>query len=317
MEWYPRVIRALSEQFSQILFYENISLSPYTTMKVGGKALLLVFPNSIDELCQFLYFLSSSAVPFFILGKGSNIIVNDNGVHAVLVSTQNLNKISLDIENPRKILAESGAELVDLSLFAYDQSLSGLEFACGIPGTVGGSVYMNAGAYEGQIQDVLESSDAFFTGFGRINVDFHEHRFSYRKSCFNENSGIILRSSFLLAKANQEQILSKINDFTKKRKEKQPLEFPSSGSIFKRPEGYFVGPIIEKLNLKGYKIGGAKVSEKHAGFIINDGTAKATDIWSLIFYIQTKVKEEMQLCLETEVSFLMEDGRLRKPKVAP
>ena len=292
---------------SKIKSRRNVPLSHYTTMEVGGITPLMIFPHSSNELIELLEYLKGENIPYFVIGKGSNLIVNDEGVDLIFINTQQLNQITLIDEDT--IQVESGASLKDLSEFAYINGLTGLEFACGIPGTVGGAVFMNAGAYDGEIKDVLKESLVFDQEKKVLNNA--EHQFSYRKSIFTTAGATVISSTFILPKNDKSIIKQKIDDLTEQRTEKQPLEFPSAGSTFKRPQGHFTGKLITDAGLKGFRIGGAGVSDKHAGFIVNVDNAKAQDILDLITHIQKTVKEQFNVLLEPEVKFLEKNGSFK------
>ena len=301
----------LNEKYSHLECKKNQYLSNHTTMQVGGKVDFMIYPTSIAEMMGLLKDCELENIPYFILGKGSNIIVNDEGVDLLFINIQKLNRIYLDDNDNTKIIVEAGVNLLDLSTFALEHSLTGLEFACGIPGTVGGAVFMNAGAYDGEIKDVLYSSTVFDKKQGEIILNNKEHQFSYRNSSIAQNKSVVLSSVFQLQKANANSIKNKMDDYQEKRESKQPLELPSAGSTFKRPEGYFAGKLIMDAGLQGMKKGGVSVSMKHAGFIVNDNNAKAQDILDLIAHIQQVVWEKFKVRLEPEVKFLEKNGEFR------
>lgn len=275
----------------------------YTSFKAGGKASLLITPDSISSLREIIIACKNIGIEYYILGNGSNILVRDGGIDgAVIRLGADVSKITLLDGNT--ILAEAGASLKSICMFALEHSLTGLEFAYGIPGTLGGAVYMNAGAYGGEMKDVLYSvSHIDLNGeFGEKSKE--ELNLSYRHSAYTENGFVITSALLKLQKGNYDEIKSKMNDLLSRRKEKQPIEFPSAGSTFKRPEGYFAGALIEDCNLKGKSIGGAQVSEKHAGFIINKNKATASDILDLIKFVQNEVLEKYGVQLEPEVKII-------------
>ncbi len=278
----------------------NQPMSEYTTMHTGGAAASMYFPQNQSELETLLQTLPS----YVVLGRGSNLIVCDEGLDVPVINMSELCGISLDGD---VLTAEAGAELKDVCGFALEHSLEGLEFACGIPGTVGGAVFMNAGAYGGEIKDVLLSSLIYDNGFKTINNT--QHDFSYRHSSIG---GVVVSSSFQLKKSDREQIRARMDDLTAQRAEKQPLEEHSAGSTFKRPLGYYAGKLLTDTGLKGYAVGGAAVSEKHAGFVINKGGASSKDILDLIAYIRDKVKKDFGVELMPEVRFLERDGSFKK-----
>ena len=272
----------------------------HTTFKVGGNAQVFVTVNSKEELSVLMKYISSENISYFILGKGSNLLVSDSGIKGVVVTLSG-EFSDIKIMDGNKIVAGAGASLMKLCRYAQENSLSGLEFAYGIPGSVGGAVFMNAGAYGGEMKDCLVSADYITPqgGFGTFTID--ELQLGYRTSVFKNKNYIITGCTLSLKEENKDIIKEKMDDLLGRRRSKQPLEYPSAGSTFKRPEGAFAGTLIESCGLKGYTIGGACVSEKHAGFIINKGGATFEDIDSLIKEVQKKVKDETGYFLETEV----------------
>lgn len=276
-------------------------LFKHSSFKIGGAADVFVTPSNEDELIGAIRAAGQCGMKYFLLGNGSNVLFSDEGFRGVVISTAALRSITRD---GNVIKAQCGASLTALSLAAAQASLDGLTFAYGIPGTVGGAVFMNAGAYGGQIQDALVSSryyNAETDTYGEFNGV--EHDFSYRKSVYNTSGGrlAVLDASFLLGDGNEEKLTQTMNDFMSRRREKQPLEYPSAGSVFKRPEGCFAGQLIEECGLKGYSFGGAQISEKHAGFIINRGGATAKDVLSLVEYIKETVLKKYGVELECEI----------------
>ncbi len=301
----------LKDKYNHIECKKNQYLSEYTTMKVGGKVEFMLYPTSTAEMIDLLRACEQESIPYFILGKGSNIIVNDEGVELLFINIQKLDHIYLDDNDNTKIIVEAGVSLLELSTFALTHSLTGLEFACGIPGTVGGAVFMNAGAYDGEIKDVLYSSLVFDKKQGEITLNNQEHQFSYRNSAIAQNKSVVLSSVFQLQKVTDDMIKNKMDDYQEKRESKQPLEFPSAGSTFKRPEGHFAGKLIMDAGLQGMKMGGVSISIKHAGFIVNDNNAKAQDVLDLITHIQQVVWEKFEVRLEPEVKFLEKNGEFK------
>lgn len=272
----------------------------HTTFKVGGNAQVFVTVNSKVELSALMKYISTENISYFILGKGSNLLVSDSGIKGVVITLSG-EFTDIKTEDGNKIFAGAGASLMKLCRFAQENSLSGLEFAYGIPGSVGGAVFMNAGAYGGEMKDCLVSADYITPQgeFGTFTSD--ELQLGYRTSVFKNKKYIITSCTLSLKEENKDIIKEKMDDLLGRRRSKQPLEYPSAGSTFKRPEGAFAGTLIESCGLKGYTIGGACVSEKHAGFIINKGGATFEDIDSLIKEVQKKVKDETGYFLETEV----------------
>ena len=286
----------------------DVPLAPYTSFKIGGPAEVFCQPQNIEELIDILKFALSFNIPYFILGNGSNSLISDKGVDGIVIQTSALNQLKHE-EN--FIEAYCGATLKDLCYFAKEEGLSGLEFASGIPGTVGGAVFMNAGAYGSEIKDVLLSSDYLEPNLDSLNslnpikhLNANEHNFAYRRSIFQEKNLIHIKSVFQLQPEDPNIITERMRSFEEKRKEKQPLDLPSAGSVFKRPEGFYTGKLIEQCGLRGYQIGKAAISEKHCGFIVNLGGATAADVLALIKYVQETVYNRFGVTLETEIRFL-------------
>ena len=280
----------------------EVSMKNYTSFKVGGPAELFLSPEDAGQTAKLVRFCEKEEIPVFVLGKGSNLLVSDRGIKGAVIYTGKQCGISLVDENT--VRAQSGASLAQLCTFALENSLSGLEFAYGIPGTVGGAVFMNAGAYGGEMKDVLLNSEYVSTDGTSGELDNEAMELSYRHSAYENSNLVITAASVRLAPADRNEIKSTMNDILARRKEKQPLEYPSAGSTFKRPEGNFAGALIEQCGLKGVSVGGAQVSEKHAGFIINRGGATAADILSLIKHVQARVKAQMGVSLETEIRLI-------------
>lgn len=279
---------------------ENEPLSHYTTFKIGGNAAAVICVESIKNLSDLLKECNEKNVPHFIIGNGSNLLISDDGYDGIVFKLDgDFKKISLIEENT--VYCGAGASLAKLCKFALDHNLSGLEFAWGIPGTVGGAAYMNAGAYGGEMRDVITSA-AYITPSGeqgKYTAD--EMELSYRHSVFADNGYIISGVIVRLKPDNHDLIRERMDDFMSRRRDKQPLEYPSAGSVFKRPVGYFAGGLIEQCCLKGMQIGGAQVSIKHAGFIVNKGGATCKDVCDLVEHIQKTVFERTGVQLECEI----------------
>ena len=276
----------------------------HTTFRVGGPADFFVSVKNKNALVGVLSFLHENKVPYFLLGNGSNLLVSDAGYRGVILQlTDELAQITFDGETVR---AGAGVQLMRLAAQAAERSLSGLEFASGIPGTLGGAIVMNAGAYGGEMVQVVESVDLFFPGEGIQTLTGEEMQFGYRHSILKEKEGVVLMVGLGVHFGEKETIIDKIADLKEQRRSKQPLEYASAGSTFKRPEGAFAGKLISDAGLKGYAIGDACVSEKHAGFLVNKGKATATEIYRLIREVQQKVQETSGYLLETEVILLGE-----------
>ena len=278
----------------------NEPLKNHTTFKVGGPADILVTPTSKEELVACL----KLNVPKFVMGNGSNLIVKDKGIRGLVIKTTKMNNIVLHDD---VVEAEAGAYLGKVAMFARDNSLTGFEFASGIPGTVGGGVSMNAGAYGGEMKDVVIETTYCDLEGNTYTINNEQHEFGKRKSFFTGKDFVVLSTKIKLNEGNKEEIVAKMEELRVARTTKQPINLPSAGSIFKRPEGYFAGKLIEDSNLKGYTIGGAQVSTLHAGFIVNVGDATAKDILDLIKHIQDVVMKNYGVALETEVKMVGED----------
>lgn len=280
----------------------NVPMSSLTTFKTGGNADIIVSPQNNEELKNVVKLFFEMKSPYYVLGNGSNLLVSDNGIRRPVISTLSMKEISLVDES--HIFAAAGASLTAVCLFARDNSLGGLEFAYGIPGSVGGAVYMNAGAYGGEMAQVVEKVYSLDREQNEKTRDSKELDFGYRKSVFVGNNEIITGAVFSLKKADKEEVTETMETLMTKRKASQPLNFPSAGSTFKRPEGYFAAALIDECKLKGFSVGGAEVSEKHAGFVINKDNATCNDVLNLIEEIKRIVLEKKGVILETEVIYL-------------
>lgn len=276
-------------------------MSRHTTFKIGGNADIFVKVKTEDELKTVLSLTKEFNLPLLLLGKGSNLLVSDKGIAGVVISLDGLDSVTVDGDT---VTCGAGASLRAVCLAAQKSSLSGLEFAYGIPGTVGGALYMNAGAYGGEMSQVVVSATALDHD-GNIKLFTPEQmKLGYRVSAFKNTDLIITSVTLKLKHGNADEIKAAMDDFFSRRRDKQPLEFPSAGSTFKRPEGYFAGALIEKNNLKGASVGGAQVSQKHAGFVINTGNATCEDVLSLIKKVKDTVKQADGVDLEPEVIFV-------------
>lgn len=282
-------------------YIENANLAPYCSMKTGGSAEFLVLPKSEDELIRAISFFKQKGKKYIVVGNCSNLIFGDSGFDGAVIITSGIRGLS--IENGI-ITAFCGETLSSLARFACDNSLTGLEFCYGIPGTVGGAVYMNAGAYGGEISQRFVNGRFLKQDGEIVTLDCEEMDFGYRKSRLNREELIMLSATFKADIGNKEEIRIIMDSLMSKRKTTQPLEFPSCGSAFKRPVGHFAGALIEQCNLKGYMIGGAQVSEKHAGFIINRGNATSGDVIALLEYVSDTVFEKTGVRLEPEIKVI-------------
>ena len=293
------------QELNKVLKEEQIQLqepmSRHTTFRVGGPADIYVLPQ-INQVKEVLQLCSTFDIPICIKGNGSNLLVGDKGIRGVVLE---LGKNAADISVAgTHITAEAGAILGTVAKKALEQSLTGLESAAGIPGTVGGAVVMNAGAYGGEMKDVLINSEYVSPDGTSGELDNEAMQLSYRHSAYEDSGLVITAASVRLTPGDPEQIKNTMHDIISRRRDKQPLEYPSAGSTFKRPEGHFAGALIEQCGLKGVSVGGAQVSEKHAGFIINRGGATASDILSLIKHVQARVKAQTGVTLETEIRLI-------------
>lgn len=295
----PEFLNALKE--NKIEYVLDEPMCRHTTFKIGGAAELYVKVNSSDELKAVLGYAKKYNIPYFILGRGSNLLVSDKGIEGAVIELNGMDDITVCGET---IVCGAGASLRSVCLAALKSCLTGLEFAYGIPGGIGGALYMNAGAYGGEMKDVVVSAKAVDKDGNEIQLDTKDMQLGYRTSIFKNSALIIIEVTLKLQKGEETQIRELMDDIFGRRKLKQPLEYPSAGSTFKRPEGYFAGALIEKNNLKGVSVGGAQVSEKHAGFVINRGDATCADVLSLIKKIQATVLENDGVNLETEVIFV-------------
>lgn len=280
----------------------DVSMKEHTTMKVGGKAAFMIIPESIDCIQKIITSLSSSDIPFMKIGNGSNLIFPDTGYNGVIVKIGSaLSTINIQ---DNIIVAMAGASLANVAHQAMEHSLTGMEFASGIPGSIGGAVCMNAGAYDGEMKQVVVETLCLNKDGSLITLKDDEHNFSYRNSRIQDEGMTCLQVRIRLKKGIKEDIQAKINDLNSRRREKQPLNYPSAGSIFKRPPGSFAGKLIDDCGLRGTKIGGAQISDKHCGFIVNTGKATAGDIISLIEHVQNTVYKSYGVKLELEVKIV-------------
>lgn len=281
----------------------NEPMSKHTTVRVGGPCDCLVLPESIEEIKNIIAYAKKNNLKYYVIGNGSNLLVVDEGIHALVIKITN-KFASVTVEGD-EIIANAGASVPYVSLLAKQNSLTGFEFACGIPGTIGGGVRMNAGAYGGEMSDIFIEA-TYLDGEGNIcKIEKKDMDFGYRHSFFSDKPEyVILSVKFKLQKGNITEITSKMEENSTSRKTKQPLEYPNFGSVFKRPEGYFVGKLVDDAGLRGYQIGGAQVSEKHTGFIVNKENATCQDIVDLIRHVQKIVYDKFGVSLKTEVVFI-------------
>lgn len=279
-------------------------LKKHTYTRLGGAADFYVTPDTYHEVQQIIKLANQENIPFTMLGNGSNLIVKDGGIRGIVLNLQNLAFIESD---ETTVVAGSGARIIDVSRYALADQLAGLEFACGIPGSVGGALFMNAGAYGGEIKDVLVSTLVITREGEFLTLSADDLDLRYRSSNIPDNGYIVLEATFSLAEGDYASVKAIMDDLTEKRESKQPLEYPSCGSVFKRPPGHFAGKLIQDSNLQGKQIGGAQVSLKHAGFIVNKDQASAQQYIDLIHFVQRTVREKFEVRLEREVKIIGED----------
>lgn len=279
-------------------------MAAHTTFRIGGPADCFLQPENTEQLIRVQKYLRMVGVPFFILGNGSNLLVSDEGYPGVILQIgQRMSRI---VAEGCRIRAQAGATLAQVARAALENGLTGLEFSSGIPGTVGGGMVMNAGAYGGELSGVTERVTVVNRDDEIMELDNETMEFGYRTSVIRANALTVTEAVFRLKRGDKEQIRARMEELAARRREKQPLEFPSAGSTFKRPEGYFAGKLIMEAGLRGYQSGGARVSDKHCGFIINTGNATARDVKDVIGTVQACVKEKFNVRLETEIQFLGE-----------
>ena len=284
----------------------NEPMKKHTSFKIGGNADFFVSVKTIEELKQALFYAKQKHIPTTIIGNGTNILVSDSGIRGIVIKID-IQKFDLKEENDYiEISVGSGNKMMALATQLKNQEISGFEQLSGIPGTIGGAIYMNAGAYGKEMKDIVISTKCMNTEGERIELSNKEQKFEYRSSIFNNKDYIILEAKLKLQKGKKEDIEKQMKEYLNQRKEKQPLEYPSAGSTFKRQEGIITAKLIDECGLKGYKIGGAMVSEKHAGFIVNTGDATAKDVLELIKYVKDEVYKKYGVKIEEEVKIVGE-----------
>jgi UDP-N-acetylmuramate dehydrogenase len=304
MKHYGEYKDLFGEIYQESQIQLNAKMREHIYFKVGGPVDILLTPVNVQQLKETITICKENQIPFYVIGNGSNLLVKDGGIRGVVIKLCELNKIE-NVDN--KIIAECGALLKDVSSKATESSLSGFQFACGIPGSVGGAVFMNAGAYDGEISFVIESAEVLDENQEIKVLPKEELNLAYRQSVVMQNGYIVLRATFALVTGEKEKIQARVDELTSRREERQPLEYPSAGSTFKRPEGHFAGKLIQDAGLKGFTIGGACVSEKHAGFVINKGNGTAKDVLDVIYHVKDEVKKQFGVDLYPEVRILGED----------
>lgn len=279
---------------------EQEMMNTHTTFKIGGPAAYYMIPENEDEIMEALDFARVRKLPFYLLGRGSNVLFSDEGYPGVVIEIgRGLERMSVHQEG--MVMVQAGIGLSTMAVRLAEAGLTGFEFAGGIPGTLGGGITMNAGAYGGEIKDCIVSATVLNEEGNKMVLSKKELELGYRSSIIQKKKYIVLQGTFSFEKGEREKIFSDMKELNQKRREKQPLEYPSAGSTFKRPEGYFAGKLIEDAGLRGYRIGDAQVSEKHCGFVINRGHATAEEVRRLIEEVQNRVREKFQVELEPEV----------------
>lgn len=290
----------------QSTFLAQAEMKEYTSFKAGGKADLLVIPRNEDELKIILQRIDEQKLPFIVMGKGTNLLIRDGGFHGVIIRLEDA--FSEILVDGTTLIAGAGASLALVSKVAMENGLTGIEFASGIPGSMGGGAFMNAGAYDGELKDLVRQVRVLSQDGKKIrDVSHDEMEYGYRHSSLMSSKEIVLAATLVLAKGDRADISSKMKEYNDQRNLKQPMELPSAGSFFKRPKGYFAGKLIHDAGLKGLTIGGAQVSPKHCGFIVNIGGATATDIISLMHVVQATVLDQFGVILEPEVRIIGEE----------
>lgn len=306
MDWQKNFGDKLKEFLRSEQFIFNAPMNEHTTFKIGGAADVLIFPSSAEEISQIFKLVNEFKLPCFILGNGSNVLVRDKGIRGVVVKFTE--KFFGDIRcKGQRLIACAGAKLKDVATFAAENGLTGLEFACGIPGSIGGAIFMNAGAYDGEMKNIVASVKSVNCSGEFVEFSGSSLNLGYRHSIFQENGYAICEVELILQRGNVDGIKNKMKDLTQRRESKQPLDLPSAGSTFKRPKGHFAGTLIDKTGLKGLRVGGAMVSEKHAGFVVNTGGATAQDVLNLIEEVKRRVYDFHGIKLSPEVRIIGEE----------
>ncbi|MBC8744250.1 UDP-N-acetylmuramate dehydrogenase [Lactobacillus sp. Marseille-P7033] len=291
----------LMNEFPNIEIKQDEPLMNYTYTHTGGPADWLAFPETIDQVRELVNYVHEHKMSLTVLGNASNLIVGDGGIDDLTIILTRLNKVEV---HDNKVIAQAGASYVETTKAARDNKLTGLEFAAGIPGSIGGAIFMNAGAYGGETKNVVSEATVMLPDGTIKHLSNKELDFGYRHSSVQDNNGIVLDATFTLEPGNYDEIKAKMDDLNERRAAKQPLDLPSCGSVFKRPAGYYAGKLIHDAGLQGYTYGGAQVSTKHAGFIVNIDHGTAADYVNVIHHVQKTVKEKFGVTLETEVRII-------------
>lgn len=288
-------------EFPEIEIKQDEPLMHYTYTHTGGPADWLAFPKNVEEVQTLVAYANDHQLPLTVLGNASNLIVRDGGIEGLTLILTRMNKISV---TGNRVTAQAGAAYIETTIAARDHSLTGLEFAAGIPGSIGGAIFMNAGAYGGETKEVVESATVLLPDGTVKRLTNEELDFGYRHSSVQDNHGVVLDATFSLQPGDHDEIAAKMDELNARRAAKQPLDLPSCGSVFKRPTGYFAGKLIHDAGLQGYTAGGAQVSTKHAGFIVNIDHGTASDYVAVIHHVQQTVKEKFGVSLQTEVRII-------------
>ena len=295
-----------------MIIREQEPLSAHTTFRIGGPAAYYLIPENRDEVSEALDFAKEKGLPFYVLGRGSNMLFDDEGYPGVLVEIgRGMEQMSVEkeLDETVRVVAQAGITMSSMAMQLAEAGLTGFEFAGGIPGTLGGGITMNAGAYGGEIRDCIQDATVMTESGGILVLTRDQLELGYRTSVIQHERYLILEGSFLFKRGEKEEILARMRELNQRRRDKQPLEYPSAGSTFKRPEGYFAGKLIEDAGLRGYRVGDAQVSEKHCGFVVNRGNATAAEVRQLIRDVQEQVQEKFQVRLEPEVRIIaVENG---------
>lgn len=302
------ISQSVKEALQRFVPTENIKycemLKNHTTFRVGGEADALIIVESTEQLQGLLRYLPKVEIPYYIIGNGSNLLVGDKGYKGIIIKlAESMSEVTVE---GNRVTAQAGASLAKVARTAMEHGLTGMEFAAGIPGTVGGGVIMNAGAYDGEMKMVVDTVTVINNDGEKLTLNNSTMEFGYRTSVLKNQKFVVVECTFLLQPGDKEEIKAKMDDFGARRREKQPLEYPSAGSTFKRPAGHFAGKLIMDAGLAGVSVGGARVSEKHCGFVINTGDATAEDIKGLIEKVQQEVYHQFSVRLEPEVIMLGE-----------
>ena len=296
------LIQTLTDMVPRDNILENEDMDMHTTFRVGGPAKYLIYVDDEDQLAKLARFLNITGKDYFLLGNGSNLLVSDKGYDGIILKLSGrFNEVRVE---GNRIYAGAAALLSQVARCAADNSLAGMEFAAGIPGSLGGAMVMNAGAFDGEMKMITESVTVMNESGELMTLDNDTMEFGYRTSVIKNSKYIVTSAVLKLAEGNKEDILNQINELNAKRREKQPLEYPSAGSTFKRPEGFFAGKLIMDAGLRGFSIGGAGVSNKHCGFVVNKGNASAADVYDVICQVQETIKDKFDVKLEREVILL-------------